>query len=73
MPRQPHADDRPPFRRAVDSGMAELLLDAGRPGAWMLLVDDVPQSHVDLSDPEYLDFDYMRRLGHVADLAGPAG
>ncbi len=73
MPRQPDADDRPPFRRAVDSGMAELLLDADRPGAWMLLVDDVPQSHVDLSDPEYLDFDYMRRLGHVADLAGPAG
>jgi spermidine synthase len=73
MPRQPDADDRPPFRRAVDSGMAELLLDADRPGAWMLLVDDVPQSHVDLSDPEYLDFDYMRRLGHLADLAGPAG
>jgi spermidine synthase len=72
MPRQPDADDRPPFRRAVDSGMAELLLDADRPRAWMLLVDDVPQSHVDLTDPEYLDFDYMRRLGHVADLAGPA-
>jgi len=73
MPRQPEDDGRPPFRRAVDSGMAELLLDADRPGAWMLLVDDVPQSHVDLSDPEYLDFDYMRRLGHVADLAGPTG
>ena len=53
--------------------MAELLLDADRPGAWMLLVDDVPQSHVDLDDPEYLDFDYMRRLGHVADLAAPPG
>ena len=53
--------------------MAELLLDADRPGAWMLLVDGVPQSHVDLDDPEYLDFEYMRRLGHVADLAAPAG
>ena len=53
--------------------MAELLLDADRPGAWLLLVDGVPQSHVDLGDPEYLDFEYMRRLGHVADLAAPAG
>ena len=66
-------NEQPPFRRPVDSGMAELLLDADRPGAWMLLVDDVPQSHVDLDDPEYLDFDYMRRLGHVADLAAPPG
>jgi spermidine synthase len=65
--------DRPPFQRPVDSGLAELLLDADRPGAWMLLVDGVPQSHVDLDDPEYLDFEYMRRLGHVADLAAPAG
>jgi spermidine synthase len=73
MPHRRDADDRPPFRRPVDSGMAELLLDADRPGAWMLLVDGVPQSHVDLDDPEYLDFEYMRRLGHVADLAAPAG
>jgi spermidine synthase len=73
MPHRRDGSDRPPFRRPVDSGMAELLLDADRPGAWMLLLDDVPQSHVDLDDPEYLDFDYMRRLGHVADLAAPPG
>ncbi|HTT53389.1 MAG TPA: fused MFS/spermidine synthase [Streptosporangiaceae bacterium] len=53
--------------------MAELLLDADRPRAWVLLVDDVPQSHVDLDDPEYLDFGYIRRIGHVADLAAPPG
>ena len=73
MPHRRDGHDRPPFRRPVDSGMAELLLDADRPGAWMLLVDGVPQSHVDLDDPKYLDFEYMRRLGHVADLAAPAG
>jgi len=73
MPQRRDGSDRPPFRRPVDSGLAELLLDADRPGAWMLLVDDVPQSHVDLDDPEYLDFDYMRRLGHLADLAAPPG
>jgi spermidine synthase len=73
MPQHRDGSDRPPFQRPVDSGMAELLLDADRPGAWMLLVDGVPQSHVDLGDPEYLDFEYMRRLGHVADLTAPAG
>ncbi len=39
----------------------------------MLLIDGVPQSHVDLEDPGYLDFEYVRRLGHVIDAAAPAG
>jgi spermidine synthase len=39
----------------------------------MLVVDGVPQSHVDLDDPEYLDFEYVRRLGHVIDTAAPGG
>ncbi len=39
----------------------------------MLLIDGVPQSHVDLDDPGYLDFEYVRRLGHVIDTAAPAG
>lgn len=48
-------------------GHAELLRDADRPAAWMLLIDGVPQSHVDLDDPGYLDFEYVRRLGHLID------
>ena len=51
----------------------ELLADADRPRAWMLLVDGVPQSHVDLGDPRHLDFEYMRRLADLADLAAPPG
>jgi spermidine synthase len=53
-------------------GRAELLRDADRRDAWMLLVDGVPQSHVDLDDPGYLDFEYVRRLGHVIDTTAPA-
>ena len=49
----------------------ELLRDADRPDSWMLLVDGIPQSHVDLADPTYLDFEYVRRLGHVVDLVAP--
>jgi spermidine synthase len=37
----------------------------------MLLVDGVPQSHVDLEDPTYLEFEYIRRLGHVLDAMAP--
>jgi spermidine synthase len=67
---------RQPARAPVDSvdgahGRAELLRDADRRSAWMLLVDGVPQSHVDLDDPGYLDFEYVRRLGHVIDTAAP--
>lgn len=60
-------------RQDVSSGVLELVGDPGRPGAWTLLVDGTPQSHVDLEDPQYLEFEYMRRLGHLVDLAAPAG
>ena len=61
------------LRQEVDSGLAELVADPDRPRAWTLRVNGTPQSHVDLDDPEYLSFEYMRRLGHLADLAAPAG
>jgi spermidine synthase len=54
-------------------GRVELLRDLDRPRAWMLLVDGIPQSHVDLDDPRHLELEYVRRLGHLIDLAGPAG
>jgi spermidine synthase len=57
----------------VDSGVAEFLADPDRPEAWTLLLDGTPQSHVDLDDPEHLEFEYMRWLGHLTDLAAPAG
>jgi len=53
------------------AGTVELLNDAERPGAWTLLIDGILQSEVDLADPRHLEIEYMRRLGHLADLAGP--
>jgi hypothetical protein len=61
------------IRQRVDAGVAELVGDRDRPRAWTLLVDGTPQSYVDLDDPQYLEFEYMRRLGHFIDLAAPAG
>ncbi|MEV0691444.1 fused MFS/spermidine synthase [Streptomyces sp. NPDC050388] len=58
---------------SVDGGLARLVPDRERPRAWTLLIDDAPQSHVDLDDPAYLSFEYQRRIGHVIDTAVPAG
>ncbi|MGX1270172.1 spermidine synthase [Streptomyces phaeoluteigriseus] len=57
----------------VDGGLAQLRPDRDRARAWTLLIDGAPQSHVDLDDPAHLSFEYQRRLGHVIDLAAPAG
>jgi SAM-dependent methyltransferase len=62
-----------PGRTQVAGGTAELLGDADRDGSWQLLLDGVPQSHVDLVDPSHLEFEYVRRMGHVLDLAAEPG
>jgi spermidine synthase len=51
----------------------ELAADPDQTAAWTLLVDGFPQSHVDLEDARHLEFEYVRRLGHMLDLAAPAG
>jgi SAM-dependent methyltransferase len=63
----------PPGPTPVAGGIAELLADADRDGSWMLLVNGTPQSHVDLDDPTHLEFEYVRRMGHVLDLAAEPG
>ncbi len=73
MPHRQQARTGQAVQADVASGVAELVADADRPRAWTLRVDGIPQSHVDLDDPEYLEFEYIRRLGHLADLAAPAG
>lgn len=59
--------------RQVRLGGAELVPDIDRTDAWLLFVDGVPQSGVDLADPSYLEFEYIRRIGHVVDLSFPPG
>jgi len=57
----------------VDYGIAELHPDRERPGGWTLLLDGYPQSYVDVGDPGHLEFEYVRRLASVVDLAAPLG
>src|SRR5918912_1359696 len=72
--RRPGRAEHPPAGPApVRGGTAELLGDADRDGSWVLLVNGTPQSHVDLDDPAHLEFEYVRRMGHVLDLAAEEG
>jgi len=57
----------------VELGTAELLRDSDRPSGWTLLVDGTPQSYVDLDDPTWLEFEYVRRIAAVLDAAAPPG
>ncbi|MEV6300328.1 fused MFS/spermidine synthase [Actinoplanes sp. NPDC051861] len=49
----------------VASGVADLEPDPDRPRGWTLLIDGVPQSYVDLDDPEYLAFTYVRQIARA--------
>ncbi|MDT0265882.1 fused MFS/spermidine synthase [Streptomyces sp. DSM 44915] len=66
-------DEPTPVLRTVDLGTARLLPDVDRPAAWLLTVDDAPQSYLDLSDPTHLEFEYLRRLGHLVDTVAAPG
>jgi spermidine synthase len=66
------AAERHAVHREVGSGLAELVPDLSRTASWLLFIDGIPQSQVDLDDPGYLEFEYVRRIGHVVDLAFPA-
>ncbi len=47
------------------SSRVELLEDLNRPGGYLLLIDRVRQSYVDLEDPTFLDFDYVESFADV--------
>lgn len=61
--REPETWDPPPRH--------ELLADADRPGGWLVLLDRIRQSYVDLEDPTYLDFEYVQAFADVIDALPP--
>lgn len=57
-----------PRGTVLASGLwAELREDSFVPGAWRLVVDGTPQSHVNPEDPTQLFFEYVTRMGLVVD------
>lgn len=57
----------------VEFGVATIEPCPFRPGSWVLRVDGVAQSYVDIVEPEHLEFPYMRRVAAVFDTVAPAG
>lgn len=52
----------------IESGVLELVPDPDEPDAWTLVVNGMPQSHVNLADPAMVAFDYVRRTLRIVDL-----
>lgn len=46
--------------------------DPAREGGYLLLLDDVDHSYVDLDDPTYLEFNYTRWIAKAVDALHPA-
>ncbi|MGM9470981.1 spermidine synthase [Pseudarthrobacter sp. YS3] len=47
--------------------------DSFTSGAYVLSIGGAEQSHVNLAHPEEIFYEYLRRIGHLVDLAAPAG
>ncbi|MEO3814955.1 amino acid adenylation domain-containing protein [Sphaerisporangium sp. B11E5] len=54
----------------VAFGEVELIQDLERAHGWLLAHNGVPHSYVDLDDPSFLHFTYMRLMGDVIDAIG---
>lgn len=72
---EPVADEADLLEGGVrtDGGIAHLMADENRPGGWLLTLDRIRQSYVDLDDPTYLDFEYVQGFVDVLDSAREAG
>ncbi|WP_116084797.1 fused MFS/spermidine synthase [Agromyces sp. PvR057] len=69
MPEDPSLERR----LSVSGHLARLEESRQVPGSWTLTVDGTPQSHVELDRPDWLGFEYVRRIGHAIDLVRPEG
>jgi len=60
-----------PTEAGVVRPRIELIADDEHPGGTMLVMDSVRQSYVDLSDPTYLDFEYVQYFASVLATVPP--
>jgi spermidine synthase len=60
-------------RHRVQSGEVELVPDEANPAGWLVVVNGLDASYVDLDDPTWLEFEYVRWIGDALDLAALPG
>jgi hypothetical protein len=72
MAHRPSTHPLPDSITLPQSGLtATLSADRFVPGSLLLTIGSTPQSHLHLGDPTTLQFDYIRRMGHIIDLMAP--
>lgn len=57
----------------IATGEAELVRDPARQHGWLLYVNHIQSSHLDLEDPDRLEFEYMAWMAPFIDLHPGAG
>ncbi|SFT80371.1 spermidine synthase [Arthrobacter sp. ov118] len=55
----------------IDTGDCELIPDQDNSTGWLLRINGVMSSHIDLADPLFLDFEYMRWISALVESRWP--
>jgi hypothetical protein len=55
----------------IDSGDCELIADQDNSTGWLLKINGVMRSHIELADPLFLDFEYMRWMAALIESRWP--
>lgn len=55
----------------IDTGDCELVPDQDNSTGWLLRINGVMSSHIDLADPLFLDFEYMRWIAALVESRWP--
>lgn len=55
----------------IDTGDCELVADQDNSNGWLLKINGVMSSHIDLADPLLLDFEYMRWMAALIESRWP--
>jgi SAM-dependent methyltransferase len=55
----------------AELGGVQIRSDPDNPDGRVMLIDGIEASYVDLADPTFLDFSYVRRIGDVVDVGWP--
>ncbi len=74
MPRQPHPQPAAfAGSHDVDTGTTQIEGLRDDPDGWLVTVNGVPSSYVDVADPTRLEFEYVRWIGDLLDVLAPRG
>ncbi|MDR6414390.1 fused MFS/spermidine synthase [Pseudarthrobacter sulfonivorans] len=55
----------------IDTGDCQLVADQDNSNGWLLKINGVMSSHIDLADPLFLDFEYMRWMAALIESRWP--